>query len=184
MPRPKLLSDDAVLKSAMRVMARAGPADFTLAEVAREAGIAAATLVQRFGGKQHLIVRALKQDNLRLEQILDQLPEGQSAAAVIALFRILTPEVGDAATQADQFHWLGLDMRDPELNALAQDRFALLRAAVARRLPPLGLAPDDAARLVEAQWQGALAQWAVDRQGALADYVTRSLASWFALAAR
>jgi hypothetical protein len=94
---------------------------------------------------------------------------------------ILTPRNVDIAVFADQLLWLRQDMRDPALNALARDRFTRLRAAIAERLPPLPMAPEDAARLLEAQWQGALNQWGLEPQGSLADYVTSALADWFTL---
>jgi hypothetical protein len=50
-------------------------------------------------------------------------------------------------------------------------------------MPPLPIAPDLAARLVEAQWQGALNQWGIAPEGSLAEYVAESLTVWFALAA-
>jgi len=181
LPRRKQLSDEAVLDAALSVMFRKGPADFTLADVSKTCGIAPATLVQRFGGKHELIVRAIAQDNEVFARKLQSLPTTPGASAVIAIFRLMTPDLDEAETLADQLLWLRLDVRDPTLNALARDRFALLRSAVAMRLthsrfPPLGLA-----RLIEAQWQGALNQWAVTPEGRLVDYVTNSLAAWFTL---
>lgn len=180
MPRRKLLSDEAVLAGAMRVMGRNGPDGFTLAAVAAETGIAPATLVQRFGDKQGLIVRAVAQDNAALYRTLATAPAKPGAAAVIALFRILTLPPEMEGGLADQFLWLRLDMRDPELNTLARARFQALHEAIKLRLPPLPLAPATAARLIEAQWQGALCQWGLEPRGHLIDYVTASLADWFA----
>ncbi len=57
--------------------------------------------------------------------------------------------------------------------------FTALRAAVAARLPPLRVAPDTAARLLEAQWQGAMNQWGFFQEGRLPDYVARALNEWF-----
>jgi hypothetical protein len=45
----------------------------------------------------------------------------------------------------------------------------------------LPITPDLAARLVEAQWQGALNQWGIEPKGSLADFVAESLTAWFAL---
>src|SRR5438046_6540658 len=87
-----------------------------------------------------------------------------------------------APMDADQLLWLRQDMRDPDLNRLARARFDLLRQAIAARTPPLPVDAETAARLLEAQWQGALNQWGIYRQGSLVDYVTRSLAAWFTLA--
>jgi hypothetical protein len=56
-----------------------------------------------------------------------------------------------------------------------------VRAAVAARMPNSRFPPQGIARLIEAQWQGALNQWAVAPEGRLSDYVTNSLIAWFAL---
>lgn len=184
MPRVKAVSDEAVLAAAMRVMGRKGPTEYTLAEVAEEAGVAPATLIQRFGDKRRLVVRAVEQDNAAFAETLAALPAGRSAASAIAVFLVLTPDAPDPDAFADQLLWLRLDMRDAELNALARARFALLRAAVAARLPPLPIAPEHGAELIEAQWHGALIQWGVGRQGSLAEAVTQSLAAWFSLVER
>ena len=69
-------------------------------------------------------------------------------------------------------------------NRLARERFRRLREVIAERLPPLPIPPDEAARLIEAQWQGALLQWGIFREGSLADYVSGGLRAWFALVCR
>src|SRR5438874_1637498 len=178
MPRPKSISDEAVLDAAFAVMVTKGP-DYTLADVAAAAGIAPATLVQRFGDKRRLAVAAFARDNETFAESLARLPPAASAAAVIAVFRVLTPDTADVDRFADQLLWLRQDMRDPDLNRLARARFDLLRAAIAQRTPPLSIGAETAARLLEAQWQGALNQWGIYREGSLVDYVTRSLAAWF-----
>jgi TetR/AcrR family macrolide resistance operon transcriptional repressor len=181
MARRKTISDETVLSAALRVMITKGPSDFTLADVAAAAGIAPATLVQRFGDKHGLVVAAFAQDNDGFARALAALPAGKGATAVINVFRLLSPGVDDVGLFADQLLWLRQDMRDPDLNRLARERFRLLRTAIAERLPPLAIAPDVAARLVEAQWQGALNQWGIAPEGRLVDFVTQSLASWFTL---
>ncbi len=182
MPRRKIISDEAVLDAALEVMFKRGPADFTLADVSARIGIAPATLIQRFGDKRGLVVAAVARDNDAFFRMLDRLPPATGPAAVIAVFRLITPDVVDADVFADQLLWLHQDMRDPALNALARARFERLRAAVAQRLPRLHLPADKGAALIEAQWQGALIQWGVTRQGRLVDFVTQALANWFALA--
>lgn len=181
MARRKTLSDEAVLDAALRVMTVKGPLDFTLADIGAATGLAPATLVQRFGGKAELVHAAFARDNVRFIERLAAAPKTTGPAAVIALFLMLTPRTVDVGLFADQLLWLRQDMRDPLMNGLARDRFAALRAAIAERLPPLPMAPQDAARLIEAQWQGALNQWGLEPQGDLADYITGQLADWFAL---
>jgi AcrR family transcriptional regulator len=179
--RRKTISDETALNAALRVMIVKGPSDFTLADIAAAAGIAPATLVQRFGDKRRLIVAAFAQDNDAFARTLAELPPGTGAEAVIAVFRLMTPGAVDVGVFADQLLWLRQDMRDPDLNRLARERFRMLREVIARRLPPLAMAPADAARLVEAQWQGALNQWGIAPEGRLIDFVTESLTAWFNL---
>ena len=55
-PRPRTVPDEQILGAAHRAMSRLGPARWTLAEVAKEAGLSPATLVQRFGSKRGLML--------------------------------------------------------------------------------------------------------------------------------
>jgi AcrR family transcriptional regulator len=181
-PRRKQRSDDVVLEDAAGVMRRLGP-DFTLADVGRVCGLSPATLVQRFGDKHGLVVRVAARDRDRFVAVLDEAPRATGVDAVIDLFWSITPSEAEEATLAEQLHWLRDDQRDPALNALARERRERLHAAVIERLPPLPIIPAAAARLLEAQWRGALLQWGLEPKGALADYVAESLADWFALAA-
>jgi AcrR family transcriptional regulator len=184
MPRVKTLSDEVVLDGVARTMFRKGPQDFTLAAAAAEVGVSPATLIQRFGDKQALIVRAVARDNARFVDFLEGLAPASGPAAVIDLFRRMSQTFGDMGAFADQLLWLREDMRDPALNALARERFAALRTTVAARMPVLPIPPDLAARLVEAQWQGALNQWGIEPKGSLAEFVAESLEAWFVLASR
>ena len=47
-PRPRKVSDDELFAATQAVMNRVGPGELTLATIAREAGVTAAVLVQRF----------------------------------------------------------------------------------------------------------------------------------------
>lgn len=182
MPRPRRISDEAVLAGALSVMFRTGPGEFTLAAVAAEVGIAPPTLVQRFGDKRGLILRALAQDNGEFAAAIAEAPTARGRASVLALFALLTPEIQDPDVLATGLLWLREDFRDPGLNALARERWRMLREAVAERLPPLPVSPELAARLIEAQWQGAFNQWGFFREGTLPDFVAGSLEAWFDLA--
>ena len=171
-----------MLAGALRVMFRTGPAEFTLAGVAAEVGIAPPTLLQRFGDKRGLILAALMQDNGEFAVAIAEAPRTRGRASVIGLFLLLTPDIQDPDVLGTGLLWLREDFRDPGLNALARARWKMLREAVAERLPPLPIAPDLAARLIEAQWQGAFNQWGFFREGRLPDFVSESLEAWFDLA--
>ena len=182
MPRPRRISDEDVLAGALRVMFRKGPAEFTLAAVAAEVGIAPPTIVQRFGDKRGLILRALAQDNGEFAAAVAAAPRTRGRASVIALFQLLTPDIQDPDVLGNGLLWLREDFRDPGLNALARERWRMLREAVAERMPPLPVSPELAARLIEAQWQGAFNQWGFFREGRLPDFIAAALAAWFDLA--
>lgn len=55
-PRPRTVEDSAILDAAFRALSRIGPEHLTLADVGAEAGLSAATLVQRFGSKRDLLL--------------------------------------------------------------------------------------------------------------------------------
>ena len=59
-PRPRETTDEEILAATGRVMQRLGPAQITLAEVAKAAGVVPATLIQRFGTKRGLLLAACR----------------------------------------------------------------------------------------------------------------------------
>lgn len=182
MPRKKTISDEDILALALPVMVEAGPAGFTLADVARVAGVAPATLLQRFGDKQTLIERAFASDNERFVAWLADLPKGVGVDVVVGIYSDATLLFGENPSLSDHLLWLREDIGDPALNALARHRFRLFRVAIVKRLPPLPIPPQRAARLLDAQYHGAVVQWALEPHGRLADFVRRSLRDWFRLA--
>jgi AcrR family transcriptional regulator len=181
MSRRKAISDDELLARALPVMARAGPSGFTLADIARETGVAPATLLQRFGDKQTLIERAFSRDNDRFVLWLESLPAGKGVDAVIRIYSQATKLFGEDTSLADHLLWLREDIRNPVLNRLSRRRFKLFRAEIVKRLPPMRIPADRVARLLDAQFHGAVVQWALEPQGRLDTFVLRSLRDWFRL---
>jgi AcrR family transcriptional regulator len=181
MPRHKSISDDEILDRALPLMASAGPAGFTLADLAKEVGVAPATLLQRFGDKRTLIKRAFSRDNERFVARLESLPDGVGADVVVKIYTDATKLFGDNPNLADHLLWLREDIRDPMMNRLALERFKLFRAAIVKRLPPMRIPANTAARLLDAQHHGAVVQWALEPRGRLSDFVRRSLKDWFRL---
>ncbi|HVH72123.1 MAG TPA: helix-turn-helix domain-containing protein, partial [Candidatus Dormibacteraeota bacterium] len=55
-PRPRETTDEEILAATARVMQRCSPTQLTLADVAKEAGVVPATLIQRFGTKRGLLL--------------------------------------------------------------------------------------------------------------------------------
>lgn len=181
MARTKQQSDEALLDAAMPALFGKGPRDFTLAGVAKTVGLSPATLVQRFGSKQGLLLAALALANGRNIAALDRLPPDKGAEAVVRIFVDRTPGPEHEHLLSDQLLWLRESMADAHINALTRDYFDKLRRAIADRMPPLSIPAADAALLVEAQWHGALTQWGIGREGHLRAFVERNLHNWFAV---
>jgi TetR/AcrR family transcriptional regulator, macrolide resistance operon repressor len=179
MARKKLISDDEVLDAALPVMVREGPSDLTLAKLGAGIGISPATLIQRFGDKKTLILRVFERDNARFAEWLAEQPRGRGIESVLQLYQSAIGIVGEQESLADHLLWLREDLRDPKLNKMTRRRFRLWRRAVVERLPTLSIPADVAARLLDAQWHGALVQWGISPKGRLADYVMESLRMWF-----
>jgi AcrR family transcriptional regulator len=182
MPRQKSISDEAILDLALPVIAQAGPAGFTLADIARATGVAPATLIQRFGDKLTLTHRAFARDNERFIPWLKTLPKGRGVDIVVGIYVDATRLFGDNPSLADHLLWLREDIRDPAMNRLALARFKLFRAEIVKRLPPMPIPAHRAARLLDAQYHGAVVQWALEPTGSLADFMHKSLRDWFRLA--
>lgn len=73
MAQKKTIDDQSVLEKALLVISEHGPESFTLADVGRAVGLAPATLMQRFGSKQQLLILAAKQANVKLRGDLEEL---------------------------------------------------------------------------------------------------------------
>jgi AcrR family transcriptional regulator len=179
--RPRTHSDDALLDATFRAVGAVGPARLTLADVAREAGVAPATLVQRFGSKRALLVAAASRSAARAGSALPAAGDAPLDALVDGLVA-LTELTRDPAAFANHLALLQLDLADPELRALAVAHARGLRRAIRALLDGAvaagELEPCDTGALaaaVHAAFHGAQLDWAVDRRGTLARRVRRAL---------
>jgi AcrR family transcriptional regulator len=180
--RPRTRTDDELLDATFRAVGAVGPARLTLADVAREAGVAPATLVQRFGSKRALLVAAATRAAERAAHALP--PAGDAPLTALADGLVaLTEPVRDPAAFANHLALLQLDLADPELRALAVAHARGLRRAIRRLLDAAvehgQLERCDTGALadaVHATFHGAQLDWAVDRRGSLAARVRGALA--------
>jgi AcrR family transcriptional regulator len=173
-PRPRSITDQDLLDAALVVVHTAGPDALTFAAAAQQCGLAASTIVQRFGTKAGLLRAAL----LRAWDLLDEQTEQAAAAAgpgragVVDLLLRLSGSY-DAHDFADQLRVLREDLRDPLLRERGQRWLARLAGEVERRL-----GPDAAAglgQLVVAHWQGTLTVWSFTREAPLTVFVDAAL---------
>jgi AcrR family transcriptional regulator len=167
-----------------RVMQRVGPSRFTLALVAKEAGLAPATIVQRFGSKRQLIralatgakgqgAATLAELRTRHQSPLDLLREYLLCWAQMAR----TPK-----EMANHLAYLQMDLTDPVLLAnlveLTEENLEIT-AQLLREADDAGLLRvRDAyalARALNAAITGGLLAWATFRRGTAREWLERDL---------
>jgi AcrR family transcriptional regulator len=182
-PRPRETSDAQILAAAARVMQRRSPVDLTLADVAKEAGVVPATIIQRFGTKRELLLANCKAWTADVS--------GQFAAArakygspLKTLVELFVEFSGFAATpesMANFLAYLQIDVSDPEFRAVLLRQFVTTRdetkklldeAVAAGELKPCDTAA--LAGLVQQVNGGAMLDWAVYRKGPLAAWIRRA----------
>jgi AcrR family transcriptional regulator len=183
-PRPRETSDAEILAAVARVMKWRSPVELTLADVAKEAGVVPATLIQRFGTKRELLLANCKAWTADLA--------GQFAAArakygspLKTLIELLVESSGFAATpksMANFLAYLQIDLSDPEFRAVLLAQFVTTREETKKLLDDAVAAAElkacdtaELARLAQEVNGGAMLDWAVYRKGPLAAWIRRSL---------
>jgi len=184
-PRRRKAEDKDVFEALVRVMLRRGPAELTLREIAKEAGVTAGALVQRFGSKRALLLAharhaaATGDAGLATSQPRTSSPLGtlRTAAAMYA-------SLADSPRAAVRnLAYLLNDLGDP---ALRRHLLRMSRAARAwyEQLLTDAIAAGELhgvtdvrqlARLIEATLRGSFLSWALYREGAAADWLRDDL---------
>lgn len=183
-PRPRTVTDDDILAATARAMSKVPPTRFTLADVAREVGLAPATLLQRFGSKRGLLLALSAQSAHGMNEAFAAIRESHESP-LEALFVAATEMARFSTTPeelANSLAYLQIDLSDPDFHrhilegsrAMHRGYRALLDEAVAaRELEPCDTAR--VARAVEAISGGSLIQWAIHRTGRAEAWVRRDL---------
>lgn len=184
MPRPRSVSDADIFAATGRAVSRLGPVKLTLAEVAAQAGVSAATLVQRFGSKRSLLLAFVSQGSGESFATMAEIRAAHRSplAALGAVADCMAGLATSPEVLANNLAFLQIDLVDPEFHklALAQARStrtdikALLDDAIAaRELRPCDTA--DLSRAVVATLNGSLLQWAIEREGTVRERLRRDL---------
>lgn len=174
-PRPRTVDDSTILEAAVTVLGRIGPDRLTLADVGEEAGLSAATLVQRFGSKRDLMLSVLKFAtegfDERSEQAIRNNDSPLEAIFAVAMDRAPLAEPGELA------HILAFylsDLDDPDFRALASNNSRkavagfkrMLDAAVAEgELTETYVDTDQLAQTIYSLVMGTLLTWTVTGEG-------------------
>jgi len=190
MPRPRTVSDEAILACAARVVGEVGPARLTLALVARAAGLAPPSLVQRFGSKRQLLLALARTAGDDAERALARARAGQRAESPLAVLRRYLLGFAQLARTPDELAnhlaFLQMDLTDPEFRGVTatqmrrQDEVVeeLLREAIAAGEIAGEIAATDApalARALVTAVNGSLLRWAIFRKGDVRRWLRRDL---------
>ncbi|MBV9109825.1 MAG: TetR/AcrR family transcriptional regulator [Gemmatimonadetes bacterium] len=183
-PRTRTASDEEILEAVIRTVSRVGPAKLTLAQVAAEAGLAPATLVQRFGSKRGMLLAVSRYGIEHSDgwfaqaRVANPSPLAALVESCVAAARWFdTPEA-----LAHHLAFLQMDLTDSEFLALAAQASSGIRDGIRALLDEAVAAGEIAvhgtARLaaaVQATYNGSLLTWAIHREGTLADWLRRDL---------
>jgi AcrR family transcriptional regulator len=183
MPRKRTISDEALLDAALVLVRANGPDSLTFAALAAASGLAAPTIVQRFGTKAALLRAAMSSAWDKLDAATADADEAapMGATGVVELLVALSGQY-DPDDYADQLLLLREDLRDPTLRARGEAWMQTLIVAIERRLVRRPRDLDRVTglgRLVIAQWQGTLTVWSFLRHAPLKDAVKTSLEDLF-----
>ena len=135
-PRPRKASDAEIFAAAHRVAMRGGPDQFTLAEIAGEAGLTAGALVQRFGSKLGLLRAITAELTDSSAQMFDAIRSEAASPleAVRAYGECMAQMGGSPRALAHHLAWLQLDLTDREMHRHLTAQAAIAREALARWL--------------------------------------------------
>jgi AcrR family transcriptional regulator len=182
-PRPRATSDADILGATLRVVSRIGPA-LTLADVAKEAGVSPATLVQRFGSKRGLLL-ALTAGNsggVGAEFARIRATHRSPIAAVYAVADCMAAMAGTPEMMSNSLAFLQMDLTDPDFHKHAHAHSRAMQGEIKSLLDDAvragELLPCDTmhlARAVQSLIGGALLQWAIDRDGKVEDRLRQDL---------
>lgn len=170
--------------AAFRAIARLGPARVTLADVAKDAGVSPAALVQRFGSKRAILLATAADAAGGADYIFPGLRARypSPADALLGLAECVTLMGTTPESIANNLAFFQIDLTDADFHrhALAASRGMRngIRALVRDAIAAGELAPCDASRLataLHAAMYGSLLNWAVHREGSLVGAVRRDL---------
>jgi AcrR family transcriptional regulator len=182
-PRPRATSDSEILAATSRVVSRHGP-NLTLADVASEAGVSPATLVQRFGSKRGLLLAlaAGSADGLTAQFKSIRATSRSAMAAVYATADCMAAMAETPEMLSNSLAFLQIDLIDPDFHKHALAHSRVMRAELKSLLDEATAGGElqrcdtsRLARVVQSMIGGSLLQWAIDRDGPVKERLREDL---------
>jgi AcrR family transcriptional regulator len=184
-PRPQKVTDGDIYIAAQRAMSRLGPGELTLSEIAKEAGVTAGLLVQRFGSKRELLLALSRQFSGGAGDMFAELRRAHRSplAALRAYSDCMAHLAANPAAFARNFAYLQIDLTDPDFRKPLSTHAAAARlelqklikeAIAAKELSPHTNAKQ-LARTIEAVVGGSMLSWAYNQEGTAAKWMRQDL---------
>jgi AcrR family transcriptional regulator len=184
-PRPQKVTDDEVFMAAQRAMSRLGPGELTLAEIAKEAGVTAGLLVQRFGSKRDLLLALSERFSGGAGEMFAELRKAhRSPLAVLRAYSDCMAHLASSpAALARNFAYLQIDLTDPEFRkhlstqarATREELQKLIKESIQAGELSASANPRQLARTVEAVVAGSMMSWAYYQEGTAAKWMRQDL---------
>jgi AcrR family transcriptional regulator len=184
-PRPRKVTDDELFAATHAMMNRVGPGELTLASIAKQAGVTAAVVVQRFGSKRNLLLALAERFSNEGGQMMAALRQANPTplATLRAYAACMAGMATSPAAFARSLAYLQIDLTDPDFrkplakqaHATRRELQKLIEEAIdegelIRVERPAGLA-----RTLEAILGGSLLTWAFYREGTSAHWLQTDL---------
>ncbi len=186
-PRPRKVTDQQLFAAAHAVMSRAGPRELTLAAIAKEAGVTAAVLVQRFGSKRSLLLALFEEAANGASEFMAGLAKQHASplAALLAYADCMAGMAASPAALARNLAYLQIDLTDPDFRGHLVKQARATRAALRRLVQAAvqaceltrNVQPAQLARTIEATLNGSLLTWAFYQQGSAAQWIRADLSA-------
>jgi len=177
MARPRVIDDERLLAAAQELLYEIGPAAFTLQRAAERAGVSAATLIKRFGSKQHLF---LALNRRWVDSIIPGLEAAEAGCrGPLARLRAASlwgfDDLDSPANTANQLATLALDLQDDAMRELLAEGWLIFEyhltelagAAIEAAELPRGHPAEQVARILLATCEGTRITWCVRPVGSL-----------------
>jgi AcrR family transcriptional regulator len=179
-PRPRTVTDERIIEAVAKVIGRVGPAKLTLADVGKEIGLSAATLVQRYGSKRGLLLAVATASVASVDACFEMVRAAHQSplAAVVAAATDITRFLDTPEEVANHLAFLQMDLSDPDFHRLMVINSRKMLDGYRRLLRDAVNAGElvecdtqRLARAITAVCGGSLISWAAFRQGTAVAWV-------------
>jgi AcrR family transcriptional regulator len=182
-PRPRGVSDDQVFAATAKVVSRDGPGQLTVAAVAKEAGLAPSSLVERYGTKRELLLAFAASAPADVRRAFDRArirhPDPHEALRTALVD--LTSSIRTRKAMANHLAFLQMDLSDADFRRHAIVHGDSLRMEIASLIAQMPAARGskamalERAKAVQIAFNGALVTWAIHGEGTLPEAIEQAL---------